>query len=181
MTLSACSGNSSGESMDGDISSINSYIQYSETFASSGQPSKQELQLVANDGVKRVIFLALTDSHMAIKHEDSLVKDLGMSYVHIPVDFQKPNLTDFQTFVALMQMQPDTKTLLHCQVNLRASTFSFLYRTLFLNVPIAQAKADMDSIWEPNEDWYKFIQTVAAHYELDLNCDECDWGANEFI
>ena len=56
----------------------------------------------------------------------------------------------------------------------------FLYRSIFLDVPVAEAKQGIDEIWEPNETWFKFIKTVAEHYDLDLNCDECDWGANEF-
>ena len=165
----------------GNVSDLHRYLEYSDSYASSSQPSEEELKVVAESGVQRVIYIALNDSHGALKDEDKIVKSLGMQYVHIPVDFKNPTLKDFQDFVSLMQSKPDMNTLLHCQVNLRASTFSFLYRTIFQDVPVAQAKADMDSIWEPNKDWFKFIQTVASHYKFDLLCDACDWGANEFL
>ena len=180
LMLSACShkGTAAETSNVGDL---HRYLKYSDSYASSSQPSEAELKVVAASGVKRVIYIALNDSHGALKDEDKIVQSLGMQYVHIPVDFKNPTLKDFQDFVSLMQSEPDMNTLLHCQVNLRASTFSFLYRTIFQDVPVAEAKADMDSIWEPNKDWFKFIQTVASHYKLDLLCDDCDWGANEFL
>ena len=164
----------------GEVGDLHRYLKYSETFASSSQPSEEELKVIVGSGVERVIYIALNDSHGALKNEDQIVRSLGMEYVHIPVDFKNPTLRDFQDFVSEMQNKPDMNTLLHCQVNLRASTFSFLYRAIFQGVPIAEAKADMDSIWEPNENWFKFIQTVASHYKLDLLCDDCDWGKYEF-
>lgn len=163
-----------------DINDLHKYLKYSEVFASSSQPSAQELKLIAKSGVERVIYIAMDNSHGALENEAEIVKSLGMEYVHIPVDFKNPELKDFQDFVAIMQSSPEKNTLLHCQVNLRASTFSFLYRAIFQNVPIAKAKEDMDSIWEPNKDWFKYIQTIAKHYDLNIYCDECDWGENEF-
>ncbi|MBT8141940.1 MAG: phosphatase [Gammaproteobacteria bacterium] len=177
--ISACSHKGHAEKT-GDMTDLHRYLQYSDIFASSSQPSEDELKLIADAGVERVIYIALNDSHGALENEAAIVQKLGMEYVHIPVDFKNPTLQDFQEFVQVMQASPETKTLLHCQVNLRASTFSFLYRALFLDVPVSQAKQDMDSIWEPNQDWFKFIKTVSEHYDLDIYCDECDWGENEF-
>lgn len=162
------------------LSDISNYRQYNSKFASAGQPSAEQLALVARSGVKRVIYLAFSDNDSAIDSEDRVVKELGMQYVHIPVDFQQPTLEDFQLFVSIMQRDPDLDTLLHCQVNFRASTFSFLYRVVFLDVPTEKAKQDMDSVWQPNEVWYKFLRAVLNHYKIDHNCDGCDWGANEF-
>jgi len=159
---------------------IQRYIQYSEIFASSGQPNEAQLKTVAQEGVLRVIYIALTDSHGAIANEDEIVRALGMDYVHIPVDFKHPTLSNFQEFVKVMQAKPEENTLVHCQVNMRASVFSFLFRSIFQDVPVAEAKQGIDAIWEPNEVWFKFIQTVANHYDLDIYCDECDWGNNEF-
>ena len=163
------------------LAEISNYRSYSETFSSSGQPDVEQLKAVAGTGVKRVIYLAFTDNETAIEHEDSTVKKLGMQYVHIPVDFMAPTLNDFQLFVKVMEQAPEMNTLLHCQVNFRASTFSLLYRVIYLDVPILEAKEAFDSVWVPNEVWFKFIQSVLAHYNIDYACEGCDWGVNEFV
>ena len=74
-----------------------------------------------------------------------------------------------------MQRNTDKKTLLHCQVNARATAFSFLYRVLFEGVPVEEAKADMNTVWQPNEVWRDFIFEVMAENDRDPNCETCDW------
>ena len=69
----------------------------------------------------------------------------------------------------------DKKTLLHCQVNARATAFSFLYRVLYEEVPVAEAKADMNTVWQPNEVWRDFIFEVMEQSGADPNCEGCDW------
>ncbi len=164
-----------------DLSEVSNYRQYSELFSSSGQPSAEQLAVAAEQGFERVIYLAFTDNETAIEDEDRVVKQLGMDYVHIPVDFDDPTLADFKMFAAIMGQDNSVKTLLHCQVNFRASTFSFLYRVAVQGVPILEAKDDLDGVWAPNEIWFRFIRSVLADYELSPACKDCDWGSNEFI
>jgi protein tyrosine phosphatase (PTP) superfamily phosphohydrolase (DUF442 family) len=163
-----------------DLSDISNFRQYNPTFASSGQPSAEQLKRVADSGVERVIYLAYTDNETAIEDEDRTVANLGMQYIHIPVDFQNPTLSDFLHFTGVMQGSPETKTLLHCQINLRASAFSFLYRAIYLDVPVVKAMEDLQGVWAPNKNWFRFIETVAARHDLNIHCDDCDWGASEF-
>lgn len=164
-----------------ELAEISNYRSYNETFASSGQPTALQLELVAKSGFDRVIYLAFTDNETAVEFEDRIVKKLGMEYVHIPIIFHQPTLADFHLFSAVMRQSPDAKTLLHCQINLRASTFSFLHRVINLDVPMFEAKEDLDSVWEPDEVWFRFIQTVLGHHDMSHDCDGCDWGSNEFI
>ena len=106
---------------------------------------------------------------------------MGMQYVQLPVDFGNPTLQDFQAFLAIMRTNPDAKTLLHCQVNFRASTFSLLYRVIELGVPIGEAKEAFDSVWQPNQTWFQFLVTVLENYDLSHSCDDCDWGELDFL
>jgi protein tyrosine phosphatase (PTP) superfamily phosphohydrolase (DUF442 family) len=129
-----------------NLSDIDNYREYSLEFSSSGQPSAQQLKAVAEAGFDRVIYLAFSDNGTAIETEDRVVKKLGMDYVHIPVDFENPTLADFEDFAAVLNRDKQERTLLHCQINLRASTFSFLYRVIYSGVPMAEAKQDLDAI-----------------------------------
>jgi len=164
-----------------ELADISNYRQYSSTFSSSGQPSALQLKTVQENGFERVIYLAFSDNDTAIKYEDRVVKQLGMEYIHIAIDFENPTLADFKTFVRVMGEERPVKTLLHCQVNFRAATFSFLYRVAIQGVPVLEAKDDLDSVWAPNETWFRFIRSILDDYDLVPACEGCDWGANEFI
>jgi len=164
-----------------ELSDISNYRQYSELFSSAGHPTALQLEKIEQQGFERVIYLAFTDNDTAIEDEDRVVKQLGMDYVHIPVDWENPTLADFKTFADVMGNENTMKTFLHCQVNFRASSFSFLYRVAIQGVPILEAKNDLDGVWAPNETWFRFIRAVLTDYDLSTACKGCDWGSNEFI
>ena len=165
---------------DSAINDIVNYREYDANFSSAGQPDAAQLKLLAEAGFKRVVYIAFNDNGTAITAEDRTVKSLGMDYLHIPVDFENPTIEDFEDFAAVMNRDQKVRTLLHCQVNYRASTFSFLYRVIYLGVPVAQAKKDLDGVWQPDETWYRFIVEVLKQHGKSQQCDDCDWGANEF-
>lgn len=158
-----------------DLEDMPNFHQYSAQFASAGQPTTKQLRTVKDSGFERVIYLAFSDDHTAIENEDGAVKKLGMDYIHIPVDFNNPTSSDFYAFVGVLQTGPAQKTLLHCQVNFRASSFSFLYRVIYDGVDVADAKEDMNLVWQPNETWRKFIFEVLADNNISPECDVCDW------
>lgn len=158
-----------------DFSEIRNYKEYSATFSSAGQPSKEQLELLKQAGFERVAYIAFSNSRGAIAEEDAIVRDLGMDYVQVPVIWDAPTKSDFYAFAGAMQREPDKKTLLHCQANYRASAFAFLYRVLYLDVPVAAAKADMNTIWQPNETWRKLIFEVLEDNGVSPLCEGCDW------
>ena len=158
-----------------ELADIRNYKEYSPTFSSSGQPSKEQLEAVKEAGFERVAYIAFSNSRGAIADEDAIVKELGMDYVQVPVIWDAPTKADFYAFAGAMQREPDKKTLLHCQANYRASAFAFLYRVIYQDVPVAQAKADMNTIWRPNETWRDLIFEVLADNDISPHCDGCDW------
>jgi protein tyrosine phosphatase (PTP) superfamily phosphohydrolase (DUF442 family) len=162
-----------------DPSGISNYREYSDAFASSGQPTAKQLEILRDNNVERVIYLAYSNQSTSLDEEDFLVKELGMDYVHIPVEFDAPTRSDFYTFAAIMEQQPGKKTLLHCQVNYRASAFSLLYRVIYEDVAIEDAKEDMNSVWSPNETWRNFIFDVLQDKGISPYCDVCDWNIAE--
>ena len=137
--------------------------------------TEEQLAAVRDAGFERVIFLAFNDNDESLGNEDRVVKELGLAYAHIPVDWGAPRKRDFHAFAKLMQSDPDTRTLVHCQVNFRASTFSFLYRVLYLDVPIDVAKADLNSVWVPNATWRQLIFDVLEENGVSPDCPTCLW------
>jgi protein tyrosine phosphatase (PTP) superfamily phosphohydrolase (DUF442 family) len=151
------------------------YREYSPILSSSGQPTAEQLKDVRDAGFDRVVFLAPNDSEGSLGNEDRIVESLGMQYAHIPVDWDAPQKSDFDMFAGLMSGEPDTKTLVHCQVNFRASTFSFLYRVVHLGVPIDEAKDALNSVWVPNETWRQLIFQVLEDNGIAPDCPTCLW------
>jgi len=163
------------EDVDPALDEITNFRQYSSSFASSGQPAREQFQTIADNGFERVVYIAFTNNQNALSDADQLIKSLGMEYMHVPVDFNNPLPDDFYAFADSMQRNTGKKTLLHCQVNARATAFSFLYRVIYEDVSVAEAKADMNTVWQPNAVWRDFIFEVLAQNGKSPDCEGCDW------
>ena len=161
------------------LEEIVNYREYSPVFASAGQPTAEQLAAVQRAGFERVIYLAYSDQENALPSEDRIVKNLSMEYVHVPVEWSAPTVSDFRLFAAAMRSDSDKKTLLHCQVNYRASAFSFLYRVIYEDVPIGDAKAAMDTVWQPDDTWRQLIFDVLAEHGIAADCASCNWDSEE--
>ena len=162
------------EDTGSQASDIINYIAYSDVLASSGQPTAAQFQVQAEAGVQRVVYLAFTDHETSLANEDRVVRDLGMAFVQVPVVWANPQVEDFRLFAAIMAQGGNQKTLVHCQVNWRASSFSFLYRVIHDNVPMDDAVVDLTSIWTPTEPWRQFIVDVLDAHGLAPDCELCE-------
>jgi protein tyrosine phosphatase (PTP) superfamily phosphohydrolase (DUF442 family) len=162
----------------GQLDDIVNYQEYSATLSSSGQPDADQLESLGEAGFERVVFLAFSDHDDSVPNEDRIVKDLGMDYVHIPVEWDAPSRSDFYAFAGAMQREPDKKTVIHCQVNFRASAFSFLYRVLYEGVPMDQAKEDMNTVWVPNDTWRGLIFNTFEENGVSPHCETCLWESD---
>ena len=178
--LGALSANAfAAEPTDPTLADITNFRQYSATFASSGQPTKDQFSAIAENGFERIVYIAFTNNPNALPDADQVVKGLGMEYMHIPVTWDNPLPSDFYAFADSLRRDTDKKTLLHCQVNARATAFSFLYRVIYEGVDIAEAKADMNTVWQPNETWRDFIVAVLAENGMSSECEDCDWTPSQ--
>ena len=64
-----------------------------------------------------------------------------------------------------MSSQTSANTLVHCQLNYRASAFSFV-PVLELKTPVNEALLDLTGVWQPNETWWNFINTVLQDHNV---------------
>ena len=144
---------------------IINFVQLSENIASSGQPSVADFTQIANLDYKTIINLALVTSDNAIVNEGDIVTELGMSYVHIPILWQKPMFEQFQLFATIMQQQNSYKVWVHCALNMRVSAFLYLYSKLHLNIAEKTALQKLNKVWQPNKIWSQFIADVKNTYK----------------
>jgi protein tyrosine phosphatase (PTP) superfamily phosphohydrolase (DUF442 family) len=140
------------------LSEIYSFRAIGDKLGTAGQPTQEQFRAVHEAGFEAVINLALPTSDNALANEGSVVTDLGMSYVHIPVNFQAPTAQDFQTFCRVMDAFEGRPVFVHCAANMRVSAFVFLYRVLCQRIALPDAERDLHAIWQPDEVWNRFIQ-----------------------
>ncbi|RZM83034.1 phosphatase [Leptolyngbya iicbica LK] len=141
------------------MTDIYNYLPISERLATAGQPTAEQFAAIAQADFAVVINLALPTSTNALPDECAVVEAQGMTYYPIPVEWEYPTLRDFQQFATVMAQHAEQKVFVHCAMNMRVSTFVYLYRCL-RGVPRDTAAADLAKIWQPNETWQNFIDTV---------------------
>jgi hypothetical protein len=95
------------------LSQILAFQWVNENLAISGQPSLDELILIAKAGYEVVINLALTDATHQLGGEDCLVLKLGMDYIGLPLLFDRPSLTQALRILDLLKSLQHQKVWLH--------------------------------------------------------------------
>ncbi len=95
---------------------ILNYIKINELISTSGQPKAEQFELIKNEGFEVVINLALYNASNAIENENKVVTELGMSYFHIPVNFENPKLSDLKLFLNTLQALGANKVWVHCMI-----------------------------------------------------------------
>lgn len=140
------------------MNKILNYIKINELISTSGQPKIEELELIANEGFEVVINLALYSSSSAIKSENEIVTNLNMSYIHIPVDFEKPKISDLKLFLNILQALGANKVWIHCAKNYRVSAFMYVYHKYILRTPFEEIDLSIFDKWQPSLVWQELMK-----------------------
>jgi uncharacterized protein (TIGR01244 family) len=140
-----------------DPEGIYNWRRLDDRITTSGQPTEEQLAQICALGVRHVVNLALHTHEKALPDEAASASRLGMTYVHIPVDFQNPTEQDFQQFCTVMEQFKDVPVHVHCIANYRVSAFFYRYRRDVLGVEQPEARAEMEAIWHPEGIWAAFV------------------------
>lgn len=133
-------------------------IKIDDFISTAGQPSPEQFELIAKEGFEVVINLALCESDNALENEDKIVTSYGISYVHLPVSWEKPQRKKLEEFFLILQALRGKKVFVHCAKNYRVSVFMYLYKKCILNQADAILIAPNEFL--PNEIWQEFIKTT---------------------
>jgi protein tyrosine phosphatase (PTP) superfamily phosphohydrolase (DUF442 family) len=151
------------------LTSLTNLQNNNDFMISSGLPAKAHLAILKEDGVGYVIDLIPGDRSQEIMS----TAELELTYFNVPVEWEKPMLTDFLNYSAFMQRidRSSEKVLTHCKLNWRGASFTYLYRVNVLGEDENMAKKDLLAIWQPNPTWYAFMEDVIAHYNAINSTD----------
>jgi protein tyrosine phosphatase (PTP) superfamily phosphohydrolase (DUF442 family) len=141
----------------GDPTETYNWRRLGERLTTSGQPTEEQLEAIANLGVDCVVNLGLHTHSKALPDERGSVEALGMAYVHQPVEFSAPTPEDLDRFCDLMDELQGRTIHVHCIANWRVSAFLYRYRIDRLGWEKAKARADLDAIWTPEGPWATIV------------------------
>ena len=140
------------------MNKILNYIKINELISTSGQPKIEELELIANEGFEVIINLAMPTTSNALENEDKIVSSLNMSYIHIPVDFENPKISDLKLFLNVLQALGANKVWIHCAKNYRVSAFMYVYHKYILHTPFEEIDLSIFDKWQPSLVWQELMK-----------------------
>jgi protein tyrosine phosphatase (PTP) superfamily phosphohydrolase (DUF442 family) len=140
-----------------DPEDIYHWRRLDDRVTTSGQPTEAQLADIRALGVRHIVNLGLHTHEKALPDEAASVSRLGMTYTHIPVDFQNPTDRDFERFYEVMEQLKDVPVHVHGIANYRVSAFFYRYRRDVLGMDEAKARAEMEEIWHPEGVWAAFV------------------------
>ena len=140
------------------MNKILNFIKINELISTSGQPKIEEFEFIAKEGFEVIINLALNSSSNAIENEDKIVSSLNMSYIHIPVDFENPKISDLKLFLNILQALGANKVWIHCAKNYRVSAFMYVYHKYILHTLFEQIDLSIFDIWQPSLVWQELMK-----------------------
>ena len=144
------------------------FVAVSERIHTAGQPSAAQLAGLRAKGYELVVNLAPPTTAGSIADEGLLVGETGATYVNIPVDWHSPRYEDFVLFSDLLDRAGERRALVHCQINKRASLFTFLYRVVRQGVNADAAYANVTAMWAPDDHWKDFARSVLKRHGIEF-------------
>jgi len=142
------------------ITDITNFLEIDPWLGTAGMPTADQIACIADAGYQAVINLALDESPGAITYEGERVTSLGMKYIHIPVVWESPQISDLEEFFTSMQQVKGLKVFVHCVLNMRVSVFLYLFRVIYLKEDPEVAFQDLLEIWHPDNTWQELIDTA---------------------
>lgn len=138
-------------------SNIYNWRRVDDHLTTSGQPTEVQILEIQRLGVTHVINLGMHDHERALADEAASVANLGMVYIHIPVEFANPTSRDFEQFCEALSEVGTSPLHVHCIANLRVTAFLYKYWRDVQRMNDLEARKVMDSVWRPGGVWAKFI------------------------
>ena len=139
------------------------FEKVSDTLACAGQPTEEQFRQVVAVQYDVVINLGLLNTKYSLPDEAGLMTELDLDYHHIPVVFEKPQLSELDDFIALVDQNTDKRVLIHCAANYRASVFTGLYLFAAAKLPEDELQDFVEDVWQPNTVWQQFLEDGIEH------------------
>ncbi len=137
----------------------------SERVTTSGVVPPGALARLSTEGVAAVINLLPSDSEHAVENEAALVTSQGLTYVHLPVDWNEPTASDFEQFSDAMDELAGKRIHVHCAANFRVSGFYAVWAEQQGLWNRSQANDFIADVWDPTEhpQWAELLTNLRGN------------------
>ena len=144
-------------------------VEITPRLVTSGQPSEKGLSTLGARGFEAVIYLAPPTVSDAVRDEAFIVGRQGLVFVDLPIQFDHPTEQDYETFAGVLDALGTRKVLVHCQVNMRASSLVFAYRVIARKEDPNRAYESVTAVWSPEGPWKRFIQELLRKHNIKFD------------
>lgn len=152
--------------LEQSLAQIPTFSVIHEHLFSSAQPSIEQLKLIKEYGCSTVINLALSNAPNHIENEDRICLDLGLNYIHIPIDWDTPSAEQCLLVLDLIDHLVQNEIVwIHCTKNDRSSCLMYVYRQFYMNMDMPTSQDLLHEIWEPNETWTGLIHSITLQLQ----------------
>lgn len=152
--------------LEQSLAQIPTFSVIHEHLFSSAQHSIEQLKLIKEYGCSTVINLALSNAPNHIENEDRICLDLGLNYIHIPIDWETPSAEQCLLVLDLIDHLVQNEIVwIHCTKNDRSSCLMYVYRQFYMNMDMPTSQDLLHEIWEPNETWTGLIHSITLQLQ----------------
>lgn len=146
------------------VADSRNYRSIDDHVATSGRVASDDLAGLRSEGFEVVVNLLPDQSPYALAGEREIVEAQGLEYVHVPVDFARPTVTDYEEFERVMDRIDGRRALIHCAANYRASAFYSCWAVRRGRWTREEADRLVGSLWNPAEHpgWPELLAAIDA-------------------
>jgi len=121
---------------------IDNFDKVSTEIWRGAAPSDEAIKHLAGHGFKTVVDLRMSCG--ACHHEQALVHNLGMKYIHIPMGLKKPSIQQIVSFLRVVNNEQNQPVFVHCRQGAdRTGMLVAIYRILVQHWPYADVYDEM--------------------------------------
>lgn len=154
------------DNIEQQLSQIPNFCYIHPHLLTSSQPNSEQLTLIKAYGVDTIINLGLSNETQALAQQDQHCLDLGLNYIHIPIDWECPRDEQCLLVLDLIHALAQEKIVwLHCNDYQRVSCLIYIYQQFAMQIDIASAEQYLHHTWEPNATWTGLIHAVTLQLQ----------------
>ena len=147
-----------------DFSNIKNFLRVNDKICTGGQPSMDDLARLKAEGVKAIINLRRASEYNE-EEEAAKAKELGLRYIHIPVNSAelKPEMAD--EFLKELSDPANRPLFVHCTTANRVGAFWMIYRVLKDGWKLEDAEAEARKIGTHSPELFDFARDYIRTHE----------------
>ena len=138
---------------------IFNYHQYDDKLAAGGQPTEEQIADLKKAGYEAIVSLSPVSTRNYLPSEAMLSEQLGLDFIHFPVDCSQLKPTHYATFRGIMKGLEDKKIFVHCGGNIKSSNLIHMFKVLENGVREADSLAELRTIQDPENKWFSYFKS----------------------